>query len=68
MFDLIPARARRVIYIVLGVAVPLEAVWDFLPSVLEGKLIATLAALGFGMAAGNAKDTTDNPPIDNEGA
>ena len=64
MFDLIPARVRRVIYIVLGIAVPLEAVWDFLPSVLEGKLIATLAALGFGMAAGNAKDSRTVPPVE----
>ena len=51
----IPAKYRQIIYAALGLLVAVEAVWDFLPAVLEGKWLATLAALGFGMAAGNTK-------------
>lgn len=49
--DILPANVRRAIYIALGVAVPLEAIWDVLPDVYEGKVLASLAALGFGLAA-----------------
>ncbi len=49
----IPAKVRTGIYVVLGVVIPLEAVWDVLPPVLEGKVLASLAALGFGVAALN---------------
>ena len=49
--DYLPARARAVIYVVLGTAIALEAVWDLVPQVLEGKVLATLSVLGFGLAA-----------------
>ena len=51
----LPAKVRRVIYVVLGTAVGLEAVWDVVPDVLEGKLLATLSVLGFGLAASQTK-------------
>lgn len=51
--DILPPRVRQAIYVVLGVAVPLEGIWDLLPDVWEGKVLATVAALGFGLAAVN---------------
>lgn len=51
--DFIPARWRRVVYVVLSTALALEAVWDLVPDGTESRLLATLAALGFGLAAGN---------------
>lgn len=51
--DLIPAKARAAIYSVLGAAIALEAIWDLIPSVLEGKVLTTLTVLGFGLALGN---------------
>jgi hypothetical protein len=56
--DLIPATARRIVYLALGTVVGLEAVWDVVPDVLEGKVLATLTVLGFGLAAANV------PPAD----
>ncbi len=53
--EYIPAKARAVIYVVLGTAILLEAVWDLLPSVLEGKVLQTASVLGFGLAAANVK-------------
>lgn len=49
----IPAKARAVIYTVLGTAILLEAVWNVLPAVLEGKVLATASVLGFGLAVAN---------------
>jgi len=51
--DLLPAPVRKGIYAVLGSAVALEAVFDIVPDVLQGKILLGLAALGFGLAAGN---------------
>ena len=51
----IPAEYRRIIYLVLATLIGLEQVWDIMPSVLEGKFLATLAVLGFGMSAANTK-------------
>ena len=51
--SLIPARYRAAIYTILGAAIAVEAVWDLVPAALEGKVLATLSALGFGMAAAN---------------
>lgn len=48
--DLIPRRFRRLVYVVLGAVFGLEAIWDFIPDVLEGKLLLSLGALGLGMA------------------
>lgn len=49
----IPVRFRQVTYSALALAVMLEVIWDVVPDVLEGKLLATLSALGFGLALGN---------------
>ena len=49
----IPVRIRQTIYAVLGAAIAVEAVWDVVPAVLEGKVLATLSALGFVVALGN---------------
>lgn len=54
--DLLPAKVRGTIYAVLGAAVALEAVWDIVPDPLEGKVLATLVALGFGLALANTND------------
>jgi hypothetical protein len=55
----IPAPWRAVIYSVLGALVLLEQVWDVMPAPLEGKALATLSILGFGMAAVNAVPAKD---------
>lgn len=54
---LIPAKARRIIYTVLGLAAALEVIWDIVPSALEGRILATLTALGFGLATSQTRDT-----------
>lgn len=51
--DLLPAKARKAVYLILGTAVGLEAVWDVVPAVLEGKVLSTLVVCGFGMAFAN---------------
>lgn len=49
----IPVKFRKAIYSVLGTAVGLEAIFDWVPDVLEGKLLAALVVLGFGTALAN---------------
>lgn len=51
--DLLPPNVRRVIYVALSTAFALEAVWDVVPAALEGRILQTLAALGFVLAATN---------------
>lgn len=48
--DYLPPKLRAAIYAILGTAVALEAVWDIVPEPLEGKVLATLTVLGFGLA------------------
>lgn len=55
----IPAKVRSAIYVVLGIVLPIEAVWDVVPPALEGKVLATLAALGFAVAALNVPPKYD---------
>ena len=50
----IPPAWRTAIYSTLGALIALEQVWDIVPQPFEGKLLATLSVLGFGMAAVNA--------------
>lgn len=59
--DLLPAKVRGTIYAILLTANALEWIWDVLPPVLEGKVLATVNVLGFGMALSQAKDTK---PVD----
>ena len=49
----IPAKYRTAIYSVLATAVGLEAIFDIVPDVWEGKILAALVVLGFGVAVGN---------------
>ena len=56
--DLIPARARRVVYIVFGFAITAESALDAMDAGLlsgraQGIVIAVLGAAGFTLAAGN---------------
>lgn len=53
--DLIPPKARKVVYTVLGAAVAVEAIVDVVPGPYEGKAIAVLAVLGFALARQNVK-------------
>lgn len=53
----IPSKWRGAIYSALATVTLLEQVWDVVPPVLEGKSLATLNILGFGMAALNARTT-----------
>lgn len=52
----IPAKVRKVVYTVLGTLFTLEAIFDTIPDVLEGKLLQALAALGFVVAVSNTPD------------
>ena len=48
---LLPPKVRAMIYAVIGLAQALELIWDFIPdAALEGKVLATITALGFGLA------------------
>lgn len=51
----IPAKARTAIYSVLGTLIGLEAIFDVVPDIWEGKLLSALAVLGFGTAIANVK-------------
>ena len=52
----IPDNVRVAVYSILGTLIALEVIWDVVPDVLEGKLLASLGALGFGVAALNVKN------------
>lgn len=49
----IPPKWRTGIYSILGTAVGLEAIFDVVPDVWEGKVLAALVVLGFGTAVAN---------------
>lgn len=49
----IPTGIRQTVYSILATLVGLEAVFDVVPDVLEGKILAALVVLGFGVALGN---------------
>jgi len=52
----LPAKARKIIYTVLGAALALEAIWDFVEPGLEANILASLSALGFGLAVSQTSD------------
>lgn len=58
----IPPGWRTAIYSLLGTLILLEQVWDIVPQPFEGKVLATLSALGFSMAAVNALPDKPLPP------
>lgn len=51
--DIIPAKARKVVYTVLGTLVAVEAIVDVVPASVEAKTLAVLVVCGFTVAAGN---------------
>jgi hypothetical protein len=59
--EFIPAKARAVIYSILGTAIALEAIFDLIDSGWETKILQTLSVLGFGLAAANA--STKGEPL-----
>jgi hypothetical protein len=52
----IPVKVRRAVYSVLATAVGLEAVFDVVPDVWEGKILSALVVLGFGTALSNTSE------------
>lgn len=56
--NLLPAKVRKVVYAALGTAVGLEAIFDVVPDVLEGKLLQAFVVCGFGLALKNTTDVT----------
>lgn len=52
----IPTAWRTAIYSILGTLVGLEAIFDVVPDVWEGKILSALVVLGFGTAVLNVKD------------
>lgn len=52
----IPVKVRKIAYTVLGTLFTLEAIFDVIPDVLEGKLLQALAALGFVVAVSNTPE------------
>lgn len=54
----IPTKFRGLAYSILGAALLLEVIWDVIPEPIDGKVQATVSALGFGLALLNTGDTT----------
>ena len=65
----LPPKVRATVYTILATLILLEQVWDLLPDAWDGKVVASLSILGFGMAAVNAtpSPTPPLPPPDNGG-
>lgn len=55
----IPARVREAIYSVIGTAVLLEAIFDVVPDLWEGKVLKAITVLGFGVAVANVTPKYD---------
>ena len=55
----IPAKVRAFLYSALATLVGLEAIFDVVPDVLEGKLLAAATVLGFGVATSNVREPLD---------
>lgn len=51
--DLIPPKARQVVYAVLGAAVAVNGVLGLVDDKVTAKAVQVLAVLGFTLAAGN---------------
>lgn len=52
--DIIPPKARKAVYTVLGTLIGLEAIFDVVPNGWEAKVLAACAVCGFALANGNA--------------
>lgn len=55
----LPAKVRRVIYIVLGALLAVEGVLDLVPAGVESQTVAVLGALGFAVAQSLTRDTPE---------
>lgn len=55
----LPVKVRQAIYSVLATAIGLELVFDIVPDVWQGKVLAALAVLGFGVAVSNTSTKVD---------
>lgn len=53
--DIIPAKARKAVYAILGFAWALELAFDLVPAGAQDRVAAFLALAGFTLAAGNTK-------------
>lgn len=51
--DIIPPKARKIVYTILGTLVAVEAVVDVVPADIEAKSLAVLVVCGFAVARGN---------------
>ncbi len=60
LHDIIPARYRRRVYFTLASLFAIEAIWDVVDDGVEGRIVATLAALGFAVARGNTNTATSS--------
>lgn len=55
----IPTKVRTFVYSTLGTLVALEAIFDVVPDVWEGKILQALTVLGFGVAIANVQEKRD---------
>ena len=51
--DLIPPKARQIVYALLGAAVAVNGVLGVVDDGIVAKVVQVAAVLGFGLAAGN---------------
>jgi len=49
----IPSKVRTFIYSALLTIQGLELIWDLIPDAFEGRVLATVSFLGFGVAVAN---------------
>jgi hypothetical protein len=59
----IPAKWRAVTYSLIGLFNFLVVTWELLPEAYDGKVLATINFLGFGVAAVNALPDKPVPPV-----
>jgi hypothetical protein len=58
----IPAKWRAIVYSLIGLSNFLIITWELLPAAYDGKVLATINFLGFGVAAVNALPDPPPPP------
>jgi len=57
--DLIPPKARQIVYTVLGAGLAINGVLGVLDDGVVAKIVAVAGCLGFTLAAGNVKAAKD---------
>jgi len=53
--DLLPPKARQIVYTLLGAAVAVNGVLGVVDDGIVAKVVQVAAVLGFGLAAGNVQ-------------